>query len=286
MENNINVIELVKGVDGLVTLPDVFIRINQLVEDPNSTTSDISKAVSQDPSFTVRLLRVANSPFYGFSSTIDTVAKAVAVIGTSQIRNLALSMSVARTFAGLPNNLVSMDNFWRHSLYCALIARILGRQARKCDPEALFTAGLLHDIGELIIFNRLPEQAKECLLLVLDHSEEFPVYMAERQIIGFDHAQVGGELARQWHLPPLLEECIAYHHFIGEAQRYPREAALVHLANILALMAEVDTLDTNDVSPIDPHAWEITGLDEDVIELVVREAQEEIAEAEKLFLGH
>jgi len=179
-----------------------------------------------------------------------------------------------------------MENFWHHSLYCALIARILARQAGKCDPEALFTAGLLHDIGELVLFNRLPEQAKEALLLVLDHADELPVYQAERQVIGFDHAQVGGELAREWKLPPLLEECIAYHHSIAEAQRYPRETALVHLANILALMAELDTLDVNDVSPIDPRAWEITGLDEAVIELVVREAQEEIAEAEKLILGN
>ncbi len=285
MENNEEIVKLVQGVGGLVTLPNVFLRINQLVEDPNSNTADIARAVSQDPSFTVRLLRVANSSFYGFSSTIDTAAKAVAVIGTSQIRNLALSMSVARTFAGLPNNLVSMDNFWRHSLYCALTARILARQARKCDPEALFTAGLLHDIGELIIFNRLPDKAKEALLLVLDQVDDLPVYQAERQVIGFDHAQVGGELARQWNLPPLLEECIAYHHSVAEAKRHPRETALVHLANILAQMAEVDTLDSDDVSAIDPLAWELAGLDESVIEPVVREAQEEIVEAEKLFIG-
>lgn len=286
METKNNIVELVHGLGGLVTLPNVFIRINQLVEDPNSSITDIARAVSQDPSFTVRMLRVANSSFYGFSSTIDTVDKAVSVIGTSQIRNLALSMSVARTFAGLPNTLVSMENFWLHSLYCALIARILARQMRRCDPEALFTAGLLHDIGELVIFNRLPEQARDALTMVLDHADELPVYEAERQVIGFDHAQVGGELARQWNLPPLLEECIAYHHSVAEAQRYPRETALVHIANILALMAEVDTLDVNDVSPIDPRAWEVTGLDETVIELVVREAQEEIAEAEKLILGN
>src|SRR3989338_6615831 len=146
METNTDIVKLVQGVGGLVTLQNVFIRINQLVEDPNSSPADIAKAVSQDPSFTVRLLRVANSPFYGFPSTIDTVSKAVSVIGTSQIRNLALSMSVAKTFAGLPNNLVSMDNFWHHSLYCALVARILARQAGKCDPEALFTAGFFDDI--------------------------------------------------------------------------------------------------------------------------------------------
>lgn len=284
MEKNISVVELVKGVDGLVTLPNVFVRINQLVEDPDSTTTDIARAISQDPSFTVRLLRVANSPFYGLSSTIDTVTKAVSVIGTSQIRTLALSMSIASSFAGLPNYLVSMENFWRHSLYCALVARILAKQAGKCDPEALFAAGLLHDIGELIIFNRLPEQAKASLLSVLDQPDEYPVYQAEQENIGFDHAEVGGELARQWNLPPLLTECIAYHHNIGGAQRYPRETALVHLANIIALMAELDTLNIDDVPPIDPDAWKITGLDESVIELVVREAQEEIVEAEKLFL--
>ncbi len=280
-----DIVELVKDVGGLVTLPDVFIRINRLVEDPNSTVGDIAKAVSQDPSFTVRLLRVANSPLYGLSSTVDTVSKAVSIIGTSQIRNLALSTSVASAFEGLPNDLVSMENFWRHSLYCALAARILAKLARKCDVEAVFTAGLLHDIGELVIFNRLSAQAQEVLLLVLDNVDELPVYEAEWQIMGFDHAQVGGELARQWHLPPLLEECIAYHHDVPSARRYPRETAVVHIANILALMAEVDSLDPADVPPIDPLAWEVTDLDEELIESVVREVHAEIVEAENLFLG-
>lgn len=285
MKTDIDMVELLKDVDGLVTLPDVFLRINRLVENPDSNMADIARAVSQDPSFTLRMLCVANSPFYGFPSTIDTIDKAVAVIGISHIRNLALSMSVAKTFAGLPNNLVSMDNFWHHSLYCALVARILARQAGKCDPAAVFTAGLLHDIGELIIFNRLPELAQQSLLLVLDQVDDLPVYQAERQVMGFDHAEVGGELARHWGLPSLLEECISHHHVIGGAIRFPRETALIHMANIIAQMAEIDTLEADDVSSIDPLAWQITGLDQDVIEQVIQEAQAEIHEAEKLFLG-
>jgi putative nucleotidyltransferase with HDIG domain len=281
-----DIIELVRGVDSLVTLPDVFIRISQLAENPDSTTDEIVQAVSQDPAFTVRLLRVANSPFYGFSSTIDIVSKAVSVIGTSQIRNLALSTAVANSFSGLPNKLVSMDNFWRHSLYCGLAARKLAKLSGKCDAEAVFTAGLLHDIGELVLFNRLPEQAKEALLLVLDNADELPLYQAEKETMGFDHTQVGGELARQWKLPPLLQECISFHHDIHAAQQYKREVAIVHIANILALMAEVQTLDPTDVAPIDPDAWEITGLSEaDVIVTTVRETQAEISEAEKLFFG-
>jgi putative nucleotidyltransferase with HDIG domain len=277
--------DLVQDVGGLVTLPDVYLRINRLMEDAKSSSADIAAAVSRDPAFTVRLLRVANSPLYKVSSSVDTVAKAITLLGTAQIRNLALTMSVANSFAGLPNNLVSMENFWRHSLLCALAARILAKEARRCDPEALFTAGLLHDIGELILFNRLPEQSKDALLLVLDSSDEISIADAERQTAGIDHAEVGGELARQWHLPPLLEECIAYHHNIGKAKRYPRETALIHIANIVAQMAEIDSLDPADVPPIDPAAWEITGLSGQSIEPVVREVQATINEVESLFMG-
>ncbi|MCX7174470.1 MAG: HDOD domain-containing protein [Proteobacteria bacterium] len=275
--------ELVKDIAGLVTLPDVFLRISRLIDDPNSSSSDIAKAVSRDPSFTLRLLKVANSSLYSFSAPVTTVAKAVSIIGTSQIRSLALSMSVAKTFAGLPNALVSMENFWRHSLYCALIARHLAKSCRGCDPDTLFTAGLLHDIGELVIFNRLPVQAEEALLAVLDSQDQLQVHQAEQQVMGLDHAEVGGTLARLWHIPAQLEECIAHHHDIAGAIRYPRETALIHLANVFALMAEVDTLDLADVSPIDPGAWELVGLGEDCIAPAVREAREEIKEAEQLF---
>ena len=277
--------ELVQDVGGLVTLPDVYLRINRLMEDAKSSSADIAEAVSRDPAFTVRLLRVANSPLYKVSSSVDTVAKAVTLLGTAQIRNLALTMSVASSFAGLPNNLVSMENFWRHSLLCALAARRLAKEAGRCDPEALFTAGLLHDIGELILFNRMPAQSKDALLLVLDSSDEMSIHDAERQTAGIDHAEVGGELARQWQLPALLEECIAYHHDIGKATRYPRETALTHIANIVAQMAEIDTLDPADVPSIDPTAWQITGLSEQSIEPVVREVQAMINEAEALFMG-
>lgn len=276
--------DLVQDIQGLITLPDVYLRINRLIEDPKSSAADIAKVASQDPSFTIRLLRVANSTLYNFSSRVDTVSRAVSIIGTAQIRNLALSMSVASSFGGLPNDLVSMANFWRHSLLCALTSRHLAGEAGRCDRDALFTAGLLHDIGELVIFNRLPEQAKEALLQVLDSQDEIAVHQAERLVMGFDHAEVGGALARQWHLPPLLEECIALHHDLAAARRHPREAALVHIGNILALMAEVGTLDKDDVPPIDPRAWEMTGLSEDCIEPVVLAAQEEIAEVERLFM--
>ncbi|MGV8933366.1 MAG: HDOD domain-containing protein [Gallionellaceae bacterium] len=277
--------EIVRGVEGLVTLPHVFVRINQLVDSPDSSVDDIVKAVTLDPSFTVRLLGLANSSYYGFFTSVDTVAKAVSIIGSRQIRNLALSTQIANSFAGLPNSLVSMDNFWRHSLYCALAARKLAGLAGKFDRDALFTAALLHDIGELVIFNRLPDEAKAALLLVLDSGDELAVHQAEQQTMGLDHAQVGANLAQQWNLPAMLVECIAFHHDIHAATKYPREVALVHIANILAQMAEVDSFDPADVATIDHQAWKITGLAAaDIVDETIREIQSEITEAEKFFL--
>lgn len=275
--------ELVSDIRGLVTLPHVYIHISRLLDDPDSSIANIAKGVSQDASFTLRLLRVANSALYRISSAVDTVTKAISIVGTAHLRHLALSMSVASSFEGLPNELVSMENFWRHSLYCALTARHLAKRMGRCDPDALFTAGLVHDIGELIIFNRLPEQAQQALMMVLESEEGIDVYQAERQVMGFDHGTVGGELAKAWRLPSLLEACIAHHHDLAGGQRHRRVTALVHLANSAALMAELDTLDPSDVPPVDPIAWERTGLTTDCMEPAVREAQADIAEAVRLF---
>lgn len=277
--------ELGRDVCGLITLPDVYLRISRLLDDPNSSAADIARVLATDPSFTLRLLRVANSPIYKTPQAVSTVARAVAVIGMAQIANLALSMSVASSFEGLPNALVSPANFWRHSIYCALAARHLAKIMGRCDRDALFTAGLLHDIGELVIFNRLPEQARAALMLVLDSGDELPVHLAEQQVLGFNHTEVGAELARQWHLPSLLEECIACHHRIEAAEKHPREVALIHICNVLAQMAELDDFDGADFEPITPAAWEITGLDMDCAEPTLRLIQAEIAEVEQMFTG-
>ena len=131
-------------IDGLITLPDVYLRVSKLLEDPNTTSHDIAKAISQDASFTVKLLKLADSPMYGFASKVDSVAKAVTLIGTRQIRSLARSLSVAGSFGALPNDLVTMRNFWKHSLLCALAAR--HRRTDHLQPAAR-TSGASPDDG-------------------------------------------------------------------------------------------------------------------------------------------
>lgn len=276
--------ELVHDADELVSLPGVCMRINAMVDDPDSTAKDIGEIISQDPALTVRLLRIANSPFYGFSSEIDTVSRAVTVIGTERIRDLVLATSAIQAFEGIPNELVTMDDFWLHSIYCGISARLLANKCEKSESESLFVAGLLHDIGQLLMFHKLPQLAKEALLLSIEGPDEPEMYLAERQVFGFDHTQVGGELVRHWQLPTGIQECVEFHHEPEKATQHPLEVSLVHMANTIACLAELNTTDEESAAPIEPSAWEVTGLSKDVIASTVEAAQLKFSEVQSVFL--
>jgi len=119
----ISIDEIVKDIEDLVSLPSVFIQINQLIDDPKCTSAQIGDIISQDPNLTVRVLRIANSPMYGLRAEIDTVNKAVTVIGMKRIRDLVLATSAVDAFESIPNELITMENFWMHSVYCGLMAK-------------------------------------------------------------------------------------------------------------------------------------------------------------------
>ena len=277
--------EILDDVTQLVSLPAACIRLTEMVDDPSCSAEDMGRVINQDPALTVRLLRVANSPMYGFATQIDTVTRAVTVLGTQQVRDIALATSAVKTFQGIPNTLVSMHNFWEHSIYCALAARTLAMDCLRRQREAVFVAGLLHDIGELVLYNRLPELSRKVLETCADGPDTLEMQEAEREIIGFDHAEVGSELAHRWALPTNLQECIAYHHDPGEAKQNRVEAAIVHIANSIATLAALNTTDLDQAPRIQKIAWELTGLDEDIIPPTMASVQAQISGATALLMG-
>lgn len=276
---------LVADVRDLISLPEIAIQVNRMVDDPQYSATDIGEVISRDPSLTARLLRIANSPFFGLSTKVATVNRAVALIGSKQLRDLVVATSAIGCFRGIPNQLVSMDDFWYHSLYCGLAARALGQRRRLPHADSLFVAGLLHDIGQLVIFHRLPEKARVALQLSVEDPHAVDMHQAEQRVLGFDHAQVGGLLLQHWRLPALLEECVALHHNPTAARRFPAEVATVHIANVIATLAEINSLHLEDVPAIEPRAWKQAGLKDDVIEPVVRDIQKQFREARLLFLA-
>ena len=264
--------DLVSGVVRLVSLPEVCIRVNEMMDEASTSASDIGKVISQDTGLTARLLKIVNSSFYGFPSKIETVTRAVTVIGLRELRGLVLAASAIETFSKIPNDILNMVQFWRHSVYCGVVAQLLADRCNVLHSERLFVAGLLHDIGKLILCHRLPSEAR----LVMDtlKNEKLLDFNVEQDILGFDHAEVGGELIKVWQMPSSLEYALRYHHQPAKADDFAMEVSLIHIANSITGMAEQE-LDVDveiNVQPIDPVAWDMTGLDDSVIEPILKEA--------------
>ena len=265
--------EIVAGTVEVASLPDVFLRVNEMVENPRYSASDIGRLIDKDPGLTARLLHIVNSPFYGFPSKIDTVSRAITIIGVRDLRDLVLATTVARLFKGVPNELVSMEIFWRHSILCAIIARLLAARHRELNIERFFIAGLLHDIGSLLIYRKIPELARETLMRA-SHNDEV-LEEAEMRVMGFTHADVGAELMRKWRLPKNIEAAVAHHHHPSRARDGAKETAAVHLANLTASALFDDRADPMVLSPMDPSAWEMLALSPEDIEPTLAEAEQQ-----------
>lgn len=277
---------LVDDVSALVSLPEVVERLNATINDPESGATDIARIISQDPGLATRLLKIANSPLYGSSRQIDSILRAVTLLGTKQIRDLAYSAIASKMFSGMPSEIISVEDFWHHSLYCGLLARTLAQlTGGVTSPDTLLTAGLLHDLGQLILFHRTPQHAHQAILLTIQGEANKDMVAAEHEVLGFDHTEVGAELAQQWHLPPVLRECIAFHHAPEKAKQFPLEVAIVYIANVIASLPYSDTPDNNDLARINPAALKLTGLTIAQLSEAARTAQAQIAETQRTLFG-
>ncbi|HSJ48416.1 MAG TPA: HDOD domain-containing protein [Gammaproteobacteria bacterium] len=260
----------------LASLPAVVLRALELLNAPDSSAADIGQVISEDPALSVRLLRIVNSSFYGFPSRIETISRAITIVGTLEITDLVLGSSAVEAFAGLPNELIDMQQFWEHSLYAGVVARVLARHHRAPNTERFFVSGLLHDIGSLVLYHQRPEESRRALELARAGR---PLHQVEQEIFGFDHSDVGAELMQAWNLPEAFVEAARHHHRPVEAQEFPLETAMVHLADVIAAGAHLTGSATNQVPPLEPRAWELTGLALDITESVIEEADRQYTDA-------
>ncbi len=256
----------------LVSLPDIVVRINEMVDDPECTAVDIAEVIGQDAALTARLLKLVNSPFYNFPSQVDTISMAITIVGTRQLRDLAMAAAIAGRFRRIPEGLVSIDDFWHHNLACATAARIIARESGIRNGERLFVAALLHDIGKLVMYLTQPELSRQVLTLARETGVDLEPL--ERSAFGFDHMELGAELLRQWRMPDSLIEPVRWHHLPDQAETYQREAAVVHLANAIANTV-APPLSPDDDLPIDLAVWDILGIDPERLDDLVRETADQ-----------
>jgi len=243
----------------LVSPPTTYSLLNDLMNDPNSSADDISAVINTDPALATRLLKVVNSPFYGFPSQINTISRAITIIGTRELIHLVLATSVMNSFTGIPSSLINMDEFWRHSLACAIAAKQLALKCGQRPAERFFLAGLLHNIGSLVIYQSMPELAREAI-----NSSKFgneAIFLSEQRVLGFDHTQVGQALVKAWRLPALLDDVVRHHHTPSDSKDFPLEVAIVHIADIMVSSAEFGHSGDHHIPPLDPKAWDLLNLD-------------------------
>lgn len=262
--------------------PLVYRRLMEVLNHPRGGAGDVANVISQDMALTARLLKLVNSAFYSFPRKIETVSQAVSVVGTSQVRDLSLATSVADAFKNLPSDLIDVDAFWRHSLACGVAARAIAGLRSETNVERFFVAGILHDLGRLVLIMRAPDEAR----LVMQRAQERGalLFETEREVIGFDHGRVGGALMEHWTMPDSLREAVRFHHEPAKAERFPVEAATVHVADIIANGLQLGGSGERFVPPMSASAWASLGVDPLMIPFAVDQIDREYA-ASLHFLG-
>ncbi|MEE9441121.1 MAG: HDOD domain-containing protein [candidate division Zixibacteria bacterium] len=231
------IIRVIGGVNNLPTPPIVFSQIQKVLNNPNTSAFDIAAILQEDPAISAKVLKLTNSAYYGLTKEIESVRQAVVIVGMEAIKNLVLSASMFAAFSSSQLDKEFQDVFWRHSLGTAFAARLLAHKLKAnmgFDAEAAFSAGMLHDIGKMVISVYMQDDAKKLSELKLQKPDT-PDHVLEEEVLGYNHAQIGSLLAKQWKLPHKLQETIMFHHFPQLTESDNNNLPyLIHMSDYLA----------------------------------------------------
>jgi len=275
--------KLIERSGKLGSLPAIVYKVFEVMDAPKSTAALIGKVINDDPALTARLLKLVNSPFYGFTAKIDTVYRAVALIGHEELRSVVVAASAVKVFDGIPSELMSMDDFWVRSLKVAVTARVLAAFKREKVIERYFIAGLLHDIGSLLLYLKMPEEMAQ--VLQLQKTDGIALSVAEKEIIGFDHTEVGGGLLKKWNLPPQICGAIRYQLAPLNAPEKEQSAAwLICLAGEIVTQCLEKELNA-DEADIDVDLWKENKLDTALLPKILEKSQQQFESSKGILLS-
>jgi putative nucleotidyltransferase with HDIG domain len=264
----------VLAVKNLPTLPKVLEEVTRLMEDPNTSTEQIAKVITFDQVLSAKVLKMVNSPIYGFPGRISSIQHALVLLGFNVIRGLIISTSV---FDDMNKAMVGL---WEHSVGCALAAGEVAKTLGLKDPEEYAVAGLLHDLGKVVAAVQLPEIKPELEKLVV--TQDITFLQAEKQLLGFGHDRVNAWLALHWNLPPNISEAISYHHKPLSAQLYTKYACVVHIGNFLTRVFEYGNGGDDNVPVLEPRAMKLLGINQRMLESLLDKLSDAFLEVSDL----
>jgi putative nucleotidyltransferase with HDIG domain len=240
-------------IDALPTLPTIAMEVNNMLQDDDTSIKDLTQTIEKDQAIVQRILKLVNSAFFGFQSTITDISRAVAILGFNTIRNVIISVSVINAFKGKDTfKGFDITDFWVHSVGVAITSKTLAVKTRLHPPEDAFTGGLLHDIGKIVLSQYFQDLFKKIWVSTRENNLSF--YEAEHREIPIDHAQIGGYLAKKWGLPSGLIDTIRYHHVLSKSADGLNMMMIVHAADIILNRLGRDSENELDLSVIKPEA--------------------------------
>jgi HD-like signal output (HDOD) protein len=276
-------LDIQEAVRGWVSSPPhVYFKLKATLEDPLSSFKEFSEIIGNDPSLAARLLKIVNSPFYGLENEVDTISQALGVIGTEQLSQLVLATSVTSQFSDIPKDLVSMDLFWKHSIACGITAKIIAAWYGERNLESYYLAGMLHDIGSLVIYKKFSDEAGKILERCKDNNEN--LFDVELEIFGATHAKVGGELLRGWGLSSLLYEPVYFHHRPGKSKDHSLITKIIHVADCMVDEMKLGASGEAVPNPIRPKVLKELGFSELPVEKFEEDIQDQFNTALAVFL--
>ncbi len=212
------------------TLPIVYQQLFSKMSNPNVSVPQLAEVVSRDQSLATKILKLVNSAFYGYKKEINTISRAMVILGFRTVRNAALAISVFDYVSGAEeDSRFPVEDFWKHSLCAASVAKVVGQRTGVKQQEETFVAGLLHDIGKMIMMKYFPEDFSEVCGYALDNDKSWTD--AEHDLLNVDHASVAKAVLRSWNFPSNLTEAIQFHHSLSSGSSYPSLVALTHVAD-------------------------------------------------------
>lgn len=274
---------LISGIPTLGSHGDILHEMEDVLNDPDSTLTDVGRVIEKDPDLTSRLLKLGNSSFFGFPSRMETVSETISLIGIQQVQDLISVSVVVEIFEGVSEDLVNMGSFWKHSMACGLAARQIALARRVPKPEKFFVAGLLHDIGRLVLYSRTPDDAQNIFRIYL--SEKTLLRDAEQQVLGFDHTEIGEALLKAWNYPANLINAVRFHHHPMSAGPFQLESSIVHVADHIVNALQLGCSGERWIPPLQSKAWDRLNLPMETLESVVETVDNQIVEVERAFLS-
>lgn len=272
---------ILKEVKDIPPFSSIANRALKLTNDPKSSAIDISRVISYDPAFTARVLRMANSAYYGFTRKVTTVSEAIVILGYETLKSVVLALTLQRfydrEFFGYG---LEKGDLWRHSVGCALSARLIAVQVKYPSVEEAFVSGLLHDVGKVILSQFIKEEMEK--IIDLSGAEGLSFSEAEKKVLGFDHQEIGSKVVEKWNFNDKIVEAIRYHHKPDKAKKDQELTAIVHVADFICMSLGLGIGSDGMLYPLKQEALDILRIDESDIDNLIYSAYNITDEVEKI----